>query len=134
MIPENAIPIAFFAFLTIGAVALFSFLATASFADARRRERESYYKNEMLKKIAESQGAGASTALELLREEHRLATIQRRQGLKIGGLVMAAVGIGLLVFLRAIVPDTPVYLIGLLILLIGAALYGGSYVVTAPTE
>ena len=134
MLSDNAVPIAFIVFLAIGAIALFSMIAVASFADARRRERESYYKNDMLKKIAESQGAGASSALELLREEHRLATIQRRQGLKIGGLVLTAVGIGLLIFLHAIVPAVPVYLVGLLILLIGAALFAGSYVVTTPNE
>ena len=129
-----AVPIAFFVFLALSAIALFSFLAVASFADARRRERETYYKNETLKKIAEAQGAGATSALELLREEHRLATIHRRQGLKIGGLVMTAVGLGLLIFLRAMVPAVPVYLVGLLILLIGASLYGGSYVITVPSE
>ena len=134
MFSANAVPIAFFVFLALSAIALFSFLAVASFADARRRERETYYKNETLKKIAEAQGAGATSALELLREENRLATIHRRQGLKVGGLVMTAVGLGLLIFLRAMVPANPTYLIGLLILFIGAALYGGSYVITVPSE
>ena len=37
-------------FLSVGAVGMFSFIAVASWADARRKEREAYYKSETLKK------------------------------------------------------------------------------------
>jgi hypothetical protein len=126
--------VALFGFLAIGAVALFSMIAVASWANARQKERETYYKTDMIKKVAESQGAGAASALELMREEARIASVRTKEGLKIGGLVMVAIGIGLLVFLHALVTDAPVYLCGVLVFLIGAALYGGSYVVTAPAE
>lgn len=126
--------VALFMFLAVSAVALFSMISIASWSDARRKEREAYYKNDMLKKLTESQGPGAASALELMREEARLFSIQKQQGLKIGGLVMVAVGIGLMVFLHALIQCEPIYLCGLLVLLIGAALYGGSYVVKLPTE
>jgi hypothetical protein len=126
--------VALFGFLAVGSVALFSMIAVASWASARQKERETYYKTDMIKKVAESQGPGAASALELLREEARITTIRTKQGLKIGGLVMGAIGIGLLVFLHALVTDEPVYLCGFLVFLIGAALYGGSYVVTTPAE
>jgi hypothetical protein len=123
--------VAVFLFLSVGAVALFSFIAVASWADARRKEREAYYKSETLKKIAESQGAGA--VVDLLREEHKQATIRRREGLKLGGLVNIAVGVGLMLFLGGLISDERVYLVGLIPLLIGAALLG--YVVfLAPKE
>jgi ferric-dicitrate binding protein FerR (iron transport regulator) len=99
-----------FLFLSVASVALFSFVAVASWADARRREREAYYKSETLKKIAEAQGAGASSAIEFLHEETKHAAQRRREGLKLGGLVTIAVGIGLLIFLRAIANDEPAFL------------------------
>lgn len=123
-----------FMFLSVSSIALFSFIAVASWADARRREREAYYKSETLKKIAEAQGAGASSAVEFLREESlrraeekKSAERHRREGIKLGGLVTAAVGIGLMIFLRAIERDEPVYLVGLIPLLIGVALLAYSY-------
>jgi len=122
-----------FLFLSVASVALFSFVAVASWADARRREREAYYKSETLKKIAEAQGAGASSAIEFLREETKHAAQRRREGLKLGGLVTMAVGIGVLIFLRAIANDEPVFFVGLIPLLIGVALLTYSYFL-APKE
>jgi hypothetical protein len=118
----------------VGAVALFSMISIATWSEARRKERESYYKNDMLKKLADTPGPGATSALELMREEARLGALQKRQGLRIGGLVVAAIGIGVMILLKALVKDAPVYLSGLLVLLIGVALYGGSYLVTTATE
>src|SRR5215831_13828745 len=103
-----------FFFLSVASVALFSFVAVAAWSDTRRSEREAYYKSETLKKIAESQGAGASSAIEYLREEERNAERRRREGTKLGGLVTGAVGISLMIFLRAIVPDEPIYLVALI--------------------
>jgi Flp pilus assembly protein TadB len=129
-----------FLFLSVTSIALFSFVAVAAWSDARRREREAYYKSETLKKIAEAQGAGATSAIEFLREEairraerEKNAARQHREGVKLGGLVTAAVGVGLMIFLRAIVDDEPVYLVGLIPLLIGVALLAYSYLL-APKE
>ncbi len=78
---------ALFGFLAVSAVVRFSFIAVVSWSDHRRRERESYYHNDMLKKLAESSGAGASAALELLREDARLRAPRKRQDMKVGGVV-----------------------------------------------
>ena len=126
-------PQAAFLFLSVGGIALFSFLAVASWSDARRREREAYYRSETLKKIAETQGNGANSAIEFLREEEKSAARRRREGVKLGGLVTSAVGIGMMIFLRAIVNDEPVYLVGLIPLLIGVVLAAYSYLL-APKE
>jgi len=127
MAAEGLEAVALFGFLAVASVALFSFIAVASWSDARRKERESYYKNDMLKKLAESSGAGAAAAIELLREQDRLEMAQRRQGMKIGGVVVLGVGVGLLIFLHEMAPHTPVYLVGALMICIGAALFGSSY-------
>jgi len=106
----------------VGSIALFSFLAVAIWVDARRKEREAYYRSETLKKIAESSGEGAKAAIELMREQEKNAGKRRLGGLKLGGLITAAVGIGVMVLLRGILHDEPVYLAGLIPLLIGVAL------------
>ncbi|MGB9236558.1 MAG: hypothetical protein WCC04_19290 [Terriglobales bacterium] len=108
----------------VGSIALFSFLAVASWSDARRKERETYYRSETLKKIAESSGEGARSALELMREQEKNAARRRLEGMKLGGLITTAVGIGLMVFLHGVADhgDGPVYLVGLIPLLIGVAL------------
>ena len=117
----------------VGAIAVFSWLAVASWSDARRREREAYYKSEVLKKVAEMQGAGAVSALEIMREEDRIAERRRQGGLRLGGLITLAVGIGMMVFLRAMERSEPAYLVGLIPLLIGVALLAYSYVL-APKQ
>jgi hypothetical protein len=88
----------------------------------------------MLKKVAESQGPGVTSTLELMREEAKINAFRAKQGLKIAGLILTATGIGLLIFLHALITDAPIYLVGVLVLLIGAALFASSYVVTAPVE
>ena len=123
-----------FAFLSIGAIALFSFIAVASWSDARRREREAYYRSETLKKIAETQGGGGNAALEFLREEERKATRRRREGMKLGGLITMAVGASLMVFLWAEERSEPAYLVGLIPLLVGAALLGYVYFLAAKPD
>ncbi len=124
-----------FVFLSVGAIALFSMISVAVWSGARQKEREAYYKNDMLKRIAEAQGSGAATALELMREEARLNTLRVRQGLQIGGLVTGAAGLGVLIFLRFLLgPDEGVYLCGLIPLFIGMALFTSSYLVKAGGE
>src|ERR1700691_5568834 len=109
-----------FVFLAVGAVALFSMISVAVWSEARRKERESYYKNDMLKKLADTPGPGANSALELLREEARIGALRTRQGLQIGGLITAAAGLGVLIFLRALLGSQQgVYLCGLIPLLVG---------------
>jgi hypothetical protein len=118
----NTVEVVAVAIPVIGSIALFSFLSVAAWSDARRREREAYYRNETLKKIAESSGEGAKAAIELLREQNNNVTRRRVEGMKLGGLITAVVGIGVMVFLHALVHDEPVYLAGLIPLLIGLAL------------
>jgi hypothetical protein len=125
--PESMV----FVFLSVGAIALFSMISIATWSEARRKEREAYYKNDMLKKLAESQGPGVNSAIELMREEDRISSARKQQGLRISGLILCATGLGVMIFLHAMVREEPVYLTGMLVLLIGLALYGSSYLVKA---
>jgi len=113
--------VALFFFLSIGALALFAFLSVATYSGIRQAERESYYKAEMMKKIAEV-GGERNPALEYLREQERIAAMKRLGGYRLGGLFNVGTGIGLMIFLHALVRTKPVYLCGTIILFVGLAL------------
>jgi hypothetical protein len=121
----NGIPMDFglWMFLSIGAVSLFVvFIPLVSWIDSRRKEREAYYKADMMRRLAESSGEGARSALELLHAEEHMKAVRQREGLKIGGLVNVAVGIGLIFMLRSLIGPGGPYLVGLIPALVGVAL------------
>lgn len=113
-----------FVFLAVAAVALYSYLSINSFVHGRRKEREAYYKNETVRRLTESQGAGADAAIALMREEDRLWTIRRLEGTKLGGLITTGVGIGLMIFLGIANDDNHLIgvAIGIVPLMVGLAL------------
>lgn len=136
-------------FLAVGAIALFGiYLPITTSMEHRRKEREAFYKAETLRRIAEAPGEGSQAALHLLHEEERMKAIKTREGLKIGGIINVAVGIGLMIFLRALLGGGgsihagpiqasgpgPVYLCGLIPLLIGVAMIVYVYVMAPPIE
>lgn len=139
----------FWIFLAVGAIALFGiFLPIATSMEHRRKEREAFYKAEVLRRIAEAPGEGGQAAVNLLREQERIKRIKSREGLKIGGLINVAVGIGLMIFLRALLGGGgsisagpvhaggpgPVYLCGLIPLLIGGAMLIYIFFMAGPLE
>jgi hypothetical protein len=133
MVMERAVFFSMIAALV--SIALFSFLGVTVWSVARRREREAYYKSETLKKIAETQGSGAGTALEFLREEEKISARRRREGQKLGGLISCAVGIGMIAFLGEFHgADGPqAQLAGLIPFLVGVVLLAYAYIL-APKE
>lgn len=136
-------------FLAVGAIALFGiFLPITTWIESRRKEREAFYKAETFRRVAEAPGNGANAAVELLREQERIKGIKAREGLKIGGVINVAVGIGLMIFLRALLGGGgsigvgpihaggpgPVYLCGLIPLFIGVAMIVYVYAMAPPIE
>ena len=92
-------------------------------------QARAYYRAESIKKLADMQGAGADAVLTVLREEEKIGARRTREGLKLAGFITCAVGLGLLIALRAIIPDMPVFLVGFIPALVGVALlaYGYTY-------
>ncbi|HUI57987.1 MAG TPA: DUF6249 domain-containing protein [Bryobacteraceae bacterium] len=131
----NQLSAPMFLFLSVAVFALFSFVAIAAWADARRKEREAYYKSETIKKIAEATGPGANAALELMREEARNAARRHRAEIGLGGLVTSGVGLALMVFLAVIGThgQPPVFMVGLIPLAVGVTLLVYAYWI-APKE
>jgi hypothetical protein len=122
MNPAMDLPgVALFFFLAVGAIAVFTFLSIATWTGTRFAEREAYYKAEMLKKISET-GGERNPALEYLREQERIRAAKKLGGLKLGGLINIGIGLGLMIFLKALIPHQPIYLAGTIELFIGLAL------------
>lgn len=117
-------------FLSIAAVSVCSFTAVVIWVKERRREREAYYTSETVKKIAELQGPNVNAAVEFFRDAERNVVLRRLEGLKVGGLLAIAVGLGMGIVLRAVGrndPD-PDFLIGVIPMLVGAALLIYAYI------
>jgi hypothetical protein len=122
-------------FLSIGAVALFVvFLPVTTWIDSQRRERESFYKAEMVRRLTEASGEGAKAAVELLREQDRIERAKKHEGMKIGGLVNIGVGLALIVFLHMLIPNEAVFLCGLIPAFIGVALLLYVFLLAKPVE
>jgi hypothetical protein len=85
-------------------------------------QARAFYRSETLKRVAELKGGEADAVLTVMREEEQRAARRVREGLKLGGLIAAGVGVALVIFLHGIVPDMPVYLAGLFPLSVGAAM------------
>ena len=106
----------------------YTLIAVARWANRSRRSTEGYYKMASLGKTAPLDVAGGVGAIELLREQERIANRRDRERLKVGGLITAAVGVGLMVFLRSL-PSAGArqsFLVGLIPLLIGLVMLGYS--------
>ncbi len=73
-------------------------------------------------KIAESPDGGAAV-IEFLREEDRASAGRTRAGLRLVGLIASAVGVGLMLFLRELLPDQGVYMCGVIPLLAGLSVF-----------
>jgi len=112
-------------------VVVFTFTGVIHWVDSSRKEREAFYKAETLKRLADAPGEGAKAAIELMREDERVKAMKGREGLKIGGLINIGVGIGLLIFLRALV-GVNVSLCGLIPGLIGVSMLVYVYVMARP--
>jgi len=117
----------------VAIVSVFTFIILSVWFGTRQKEREAFYKSETLRRITEYSGEGAKAAIDLLREEERLKRIKSREGVKVGGLVNIGLGIGLTIFLWALV-GVKVALVGLIPGLIGVALLVYVLLLAPPVE
>jgi hypothetical protein len=115
--------------------AVFTFVSIAAWADNRRKERESFYRHETYRKIMEHPGEATQPVVEMMRERERQRQLKRIEGLRLGGLVTSAVGIGVMVFLYFLTDEAPIYLAGLIVLLIGLVLMvHGFFIAKSPDD
>ena len=113
----------FWLFLSFCVVAVFSFISVAVWAGTRHQERKDFYRGEMLKKLSET---GPAAVIEYLREEERQDERRRaehrareREGLRLAGLILVAVGGTMMIAMYYVIREVPVYLFGLIPLGLG---------------
>lgn len=106
----------------VGIVAVFTFVAVAAWSDSRREERESYYRHETYRKIMDTPGDSTEAVVRLMREREMQERRKKVEGLKLGGMITFVVGIGVMIFLYALIDEASVSLVGLIPALIGLVL------------
>ncbi len=104
----------------VGTVSLFAVVAVAIWASQRRRERELHYRHELLKKLVDK-GADKAELNALIQADSTTRWATRLEGMKVGGLVVFAAGIGTMIGLRFI-DDEAIWMVGAIPALIGCAL------------
>jgi hypothetical protein len=119
-----------FMFLSTAVIAVFTMLSVAIWTGTRLREREVYYRNELLKKLVENPGAGAEQVVNVLREEERRERRRKIEGMKIGGLSATAAGVAIAGFLWNL---EKVRVAGFIPLAVGLALLAYAFVL-APRD
>ncbi len=105
----------------VGTIALFSFLAVATWAGQRRKEREAYYRYEFRKKLVEAGEMNTSQLQALMHFEYETELWRRRQGMLSGGFIVAGVGLGVLFGLRFI-EEEAVWMVGYIPFFLGLAM------------
>ena len=103
-------------------IGFFSFASVWLWSISRRRERESLYQSETVRKISEAHGQQA--VFDYLHEFERLRARRLQGAYTVGGIIAACGGAGLTIFLWAMedTREEHVYFVGLIPLLVGLGL------------
>lgn len=120
-----------FAVLVVGVIwiALFCWLAVVGWAKHRRGEREAYYRYEIEKRLLDKGETGATQILQLRRQREHARWLQRRESLRLAGVVTTTLGVGILVGLQFVdTGDLSLEGAGGIPLIIGLALLLYAYV------
>jgi len=114
-----------FLFLAAASVALFAFLSIAAFAGTRAQERKERDRFALLKSLAEQPTESAQKVIDLLREQEEQARVKKereeQRGFLIGGLILVAAGVGVLIMFLALAKDG-LWTVGLIPVLVGVVL------------
>ena len=103
-----------------GMLAFFVFVIVYMWIRQKRKERESYYRFELSKHLVDK-GMNEEALLNLSETEKKGRWADRREGLKLSGLILLGIGVGILVGLRFI-DGVDVWMVGFIPAGIGAGL------------
>ena len=101
---------------------LFAFLAVSVWASHQREQREMQYRFELYQRMVEHPGPVADEVRALLERDRQRREAAQIADKRMGGFVTLAVGIALATALYFLVPEKPVYLLGLVPGLVGIVL------------
>lgn len=110
----------------VAIICVFTFVAVATWSENRRKEREEYHRNETYQKMLNGSAESAEAVRRLIEEQEgrreRRSLESRALGLKLGGWILTVTGPALGVFLYFLIRDEPIWLVGLIPLLVGPVL------------
>jgi hypothetical protein len=115
-------------------ICVFTFITVKVWADERRKERESFYRSEVLKKLADATGTQAQQVLDMMREQDRNEERRNREGGRLAGMILTGSGIGLSVMFGVLEPTSKTWVLGLTPALIGVALLIYNYVLAPRSQ
>ena len=124
--------VAMYGFLAVAAIAIFTFVSVAGWATARKRERDAFYKSQLMQKILDKEGHAA--VLAYLEAEGRLRKRREAEAMKSSGIVTAAAGAGIMLFFGSLKDAPGVWALGAIPFLVGVALTVCGFVFTARKE
>jgi hypothetical protein len=104
------------------ALAFFGFLAVVAWLRNRKDERESANRHEIYRKMLESPGGSADAVRAFMHQDEERVEQREIDNGRLGGMVATAVGVAFTMFLYGLRPERPVFLLGLLPLLVGVVL------------
>lgn len=111
---------AFWFMIAVTGTAFITFISFVIWVEARRKEREDHYRDEMARKIAEAGDSGP--VLEFVQANARADAEKVRLKARVAGLITIAVGLGLMIFLYKLVPTAAAYVAGVIPLFVGIVL------------
>ena len=111
---------AFWFMVAAVSTAFVGFLTVVTWLGSREKEREAHFRNEMARKLADTEDSGP--LLEYVRTMERADAERVRLKARVAGLITTAVGVALMIFLYNAMAGTAAYLVGLIPLLVGVAL------------
>ena len=106
-------------------IGAFCMISVVVWAESRRKEREAFHQHQTYQKMLDSSSSADTVVAFIQDQADRQRRDQEREkirGLKMGGVITAAVGVALTVFLFGVAPGVPVYLMGLFPLGVGLAI------------
>ncbi|MEP7009152.1 MAG: DUF6249 domain-containing protein [Acidobacteriota bacterium] len=105
----------------LAVIGTFVFLTFWVITHQRRREREAYYRYELGRKAVEKGYVPEDKLLELLNNERRNQWLGRREGARLAGLILFALGLGMMIALGNL--DDHLVGLGAVPMLLGLALF-----------
>ena len=111
---------AFWLMIAVVSTAFIGFISFIVWIGNREKEREASFRSEMARRVADAQDSGP--VLEYIRELERTDAQRTRTKASLGGLITAAVGVAMMIFLYQMASGTATYLVGLIPLSVGVVL------------
>ena len=103
-------------------IALSIYLSIVGWARERRLERESFYEQEISRRMLEKEGASPEAVMAWLRDREETRARRRLDSIKLAAILCCGLGIGMLAGLRGISRDHTYWPLGFVVLMAGLAL------------